>query len=515
MLTKKINIHQVLKNFILILLLSLSFAGAKGQSIKDTLNYKVFYFNNGLKASEGTMINGKPDGYWKTYYEKGILKSEGNRLNFELDSLWKFYNDKGEIVLEINYKKGLKNGLRKTFTDNEIIEENFEKDLKQGLQKYYYKDGKLKKTIYFDKGKESGISKEYSQEGVVIVITEYRNGIITLRENINRNDRNGKKQGVWKFFYEDGITKEECFYVNGKKNGYFKEYSQEGVLKNITKYLNDEIQYDVPELAKYELRTDYYPDGSVKVVGSYKDGVSEGVRREYGKDGKIEKGYMFEKGKITGEGIVDEKGLRQGFWKEYYDNEKLKPEGYYTGNIKTGDWKFYTENEKIKQTGHFNKSGFQTGEWKWFYEDGKIQKTENFNNGVLEGIMEEYDEKGVLTAKGNYEEGNEDGAWFFVTNNYKQEGTFSYGRRNGVWKHYYDNGQLKFEGNFLDDYPDGKHVYYWDNGKLKEERTYIMGKPEGTWKKYDENGDLFLYIDYKRGIEYRYDGELIKPIIVE
>lgn len=513
MLSKAKNISKVIKYLLVIFLFISLYLNVNGQVLQDSANFKVFRYVNGNKSSEGFMINDKPDRYWKTYFENGVLKSEGNRFNFELDSVWKFYNEKGETILEINYKNGLKNGKRKTYTENEIVEENFENDIKNGLSNYYFLDGKLKKTLNFINGKESGISKEYTQEGLVIAITEYKNGSLIRRENINRTDRNAKKQGVWKFFFDDGSLQLEGFYVNGKKNGFFKDYNKEGVLLSITKYIEDEIQKDVPELAEYDLRTDYYTDGSVKVVGSYKNGVAEGIRREYAQDGKIKNAFFFEKGNITGEGIVDEKGLRQGFWKEYYDNGKLRSEGIYTNNVKTGDWKFYTENAIIKQVGKFNKNGFQTGEWKWYYENGKIQKTENFENGVLQGLMEEYDEKEVLIAKGNYEEGNEDGSWFFTTTNYRQEGTYSYGRRNGIWKHYYDNGQLKFEGNFLDDYPDGKHVFYWENGKIMEERTYVMGKAEGTWKKYDENGVLFLYTDYKHGIEYRYDGVFIKPVI--
>ena len=67
-----------------------------------------FYHANGKVSSEGTMLNGKPDGYWKTYYENGILKSEGNRKNFQLDSIWKFYSQEGALVSEFNYLDGKK-----------------------------------------------------------------------------------------------------------------------------------------------------------------------------------------------------------------------------------------------------------------------------------------------------------------------------------------------------------------------------------------------------------------------
>src|SRR5438270_12342095 len=75
----------------------------------------IFYYDNGYKSSEGNMVNGKPDGYWKSYYQTGVLKNEGNRKNFELDSTWKFYNEKGKITKSIEYAGGKKNGFIITY----------------------------------------------------------------------------------------------------------------------------------------------------------------------------------------------------------------------------------------------------------------------------------------------------------------------------------------------------------------------------------------------------------------
>lgn len=73
----------------LLLLLGWSFLGSAQNTVNQN-GVNVFKHPNGNIASEGTMRDGKPDGYWKTYYENKILKSEGNRKNFELDSIWKF-----------------------------------------------------------------------------------------------------------------------------------------------------------------------------------------------------------------------------------------------------------------------------------------------------------------------------------------------------------------------------------------------------------------------------------------
>ena len=40
---------------------------ALGQD-NDSLKPAVYYFENGKVSSEGTLRNGKPDGYWKSYH---------------------------------------------------------------------------------------------------------------------------------------------------------------------------------------------------------------------------------------------------------------------------------------------------------------------------------------------------------------------------------------------------------------------------------------------------------------
>ena len=50
------------------------------QSINPN-GYNYFYYPNGKISSEGNMIEGKADGYWKNYYEDGkIIIHEGHAL---------------------------------------------------------------------------------------------------------------------------------------------------------------------------------------------------------------------------------------------------------------------------------------------------------------------------------------------------------------------------------------------------------------------------------------------------
>jgi antitoxin component YwqK of YwqJK toxin-antitoxin module len=500
------------KKFIILsfILLSVNLLNAQ-----DTAVYTRFYHENGSVSSEGWLKSGKPDGYWKTYNDKGILITEGNRKNFELDSIWRFYNQNGKLSMEISYLKGKKNGIRKSYLEKETIEEIFFNDYKQGITKYFYPSGKIMRTIPFDNGLEHGISKEFGEDSTLIAITEYNRGMIINRERFNRKDKNGLKQGTWKTFWDNDKCKTEAYYVNDKMNGFYKTFSKEGNLVTIDKYINDEKQLDVPELRKLEVRTDYYPDGKIKTVGSYNNGIAEGVRREYKPDGSIAISYILKKGIVIGKGIVDENGLKQGSWEEFFDNGAKKAEGNYKDNKHTGYWKFYYKNGNIEQQGLYNAKGNAEGEWKWFFSNGRELLVQQFQDGIEEGPMVEYDDTGKVIAKGDFIEGQETASWYYNINNYIIEGKYVEGKRDGLWKEYFPGGILRFSGSYIDDNPNGKHYYYWENGKMKEEGNYIMGKREGEWLKYEFEGNLFLKLYYKNGKELKYDGVNIEPRIEE
>jgi uncharacterized protein len=473
--------------------------------------FTVFYFENGQVSSEGIMRDGKPDGYWKTYYADGTLKSEGNRKNFELDSTWTFYDELGNITVQIEYENGRKNGIRRIIHENEIIEENFVDDVKQGYTYFYYPDGKLWKEIYFEDGLETGLGKEFAQtDGRVIKLTYYEKGFITDIEIINRRDKAGMKQGKWILYHENGNVQEEGEYKNDLKHGYFKHYSPNGILLSTAKYIDGILQEDVEELAKLDIKREYYPSGQIKTIASFRDDVPQGIRREYSPEGDIVAGFVFNNGVIVGEGITDEEGIRDGLWKEYYLNGQLKSTGMYDAGKRIGDWKFYYSNGQLEQTGSYSKDGKPDGPWTWYYITGELLREESYFNGHRDGYSKEYDPTGYVIAEGEYIEGYEEGIWNYSYGDHSAVGGYLNGMRHGDWKHYYKDGRLSFEGSFIEDNPNGRHTWYWSNGNKKTEGNYIMGLEHGEWVKYNPDGSQFISILYENGIEKRFDGVRIK-----
>lgn len=500
------------KNYILFLFLFFtSFSYSQDTTDISKSVYTVYKYENGNISSEGYIRNGKPDGYWKTYYENGKIKSEGNRKNFVLDSIWKFYNEEKKLILEITYKNGKKNGIKTTYTADEIVKENYVNDVKQELTSYYYLNGMLRQSINFVNGKEQGIAKEYDKNGNVITLMEYKKGYLISKEKVNRYNYDSLMQGKWVEFYANGNLKSEGNYTTGIKNGYFKEYDFDGNLLSVVKYVNGVLQTDATEVTKLDLKREYYSNGQVKKVGSFKNNIPEGVTREFSENGEIIAAKIYKAGNIIGDGIVDASGLKQGEWKEYYETGELKASGKYENGLKIGEWKYWYENGKLEQKGIYVKGEKPDKEWTWYFKNGNTLRKETYINGIENGFLTEYSDSGTIITYGEYVDGLEEGVWTYQLGDIKIEGSYKEGTRTGEWKYWYDNGNLFFKGIFLDDNPDGKHTYYWDNSKIKEEGYYIMGKREGEWVRYNYDGTVFLTTLYKNGIEIKYDGIKIKP----
>ena len=253
------------------------------QAVVNKNGYNKFYYENGKISSEGTMRDNKPDGYWKNYYENGKLKIEGNRKNFVLDSAWKFYDAKGRISKIINYKTGKKNGQTIIFDTLQKITiiESYVNDIKQGPLKNFYKNGRTKSVVPYDKGKPDGIAYEFNQDSLITSIIIYKGGILQSFEKINQRDIANKKQGIWKEFYDNHELKKEMKFNDDSLDGYVMDYDKTGNLVSTKKYNNGKRILKAPEIANVEVYREVYKDGTLKYEGVYSDGVAIGTHYKY------------------------------------------------------------------------------------------------------------------------------------------------------------------------------------------------------------------------------------------
>lgn len=477
----------------------------------DSNGLTTYYFPDGTVSSTGHLQDGKPEGFWKNFYPDGTLKSEGRRTNHLLDSTWSFYNEQGDLMQQIEYKNGQRQGETRTYRNGALQKvEFFQDDVKQGFVCQYYPSGDLKSLTPYIDGKEEGEGFEFARgDERIITLLTYRDGNLRTSEPINRLNNNNKKHGRWVEFYPNGIIKSEGYYTNGLKNGIFKTFDKEGNLLDIQKYKDGELETGAEAAVILDIRNTYYPDGSVQSTGGYVDGKKEGMHRQYSTTGEITGGIVYRRGEKVAEGIIDEKGNYQGYWKLYYPSGELKAEGNYIDSKKDGEWTYYHRNGQIEHHAKYFED-LPQGAWTWYYSDGKLRRKEFYRKGKEDGPSVELANGGDTITSGTYNAGYKQGEWFYHMGDHTEEGSYEDGERTGEWIYTYANGRIAFRGEYIAGMEVGKHQWYYPNGTLKKEGKYRSGIKTGTWKSYNELGVTELEIKYKNGEVFKINGRRVK-----
>ena len=505
-----------MKKIVVFTYLFFLFCFVSAQTEIDTV-YKEYLHGNGQIASKGYLVNGKPEGIWKSYHMSGVKRSVGKWKNGKLDSTWIFFDHTGDTSKIINYLQGKKNGFVYTYytgsdngKNNLQSKELYLQDKRNGKAYHYYRNGKIKKIIPFTHDVKNGLALSFDSDSNIISMTRYRNNEIILHEEINRYNENNKKTGVWKSFYPNGNIKEEKEYLNGKLNGVYKIYNKSGYLINSLHYKNGDIIKESDSFStEINLREKFDEKGNLIFQGSYLNQKPIGIHRYFNQKGNVIKSKTYNAyHQLISEGIVQLNGKKKGKWIIYFPDGPKKAEGYYKNNFKNGPWNFYFINGKLEQTGSYS-NGRLTGSWKWYYKSGNLRKEEFYIYGLADGESVEYSDSIIPTiiAKGNYMQGEKEGVWFYDIGDQTEKGKYVIGLKDGKWYRYYKvNNQLAFEGLFLQGSKDGKHKYYYPNGNVKEIQYYDAGQKVKSWVKYDKNGELILVIQYRNNTIYKING---------
>lgn len=482
-----------------------------GQQAPDSL--QRYYHPNGKVASEGVLIDGRPEGHWKTFHENGNLRSEGGRRDQLLEGTWRFYDTKGRLNSTITYMADKKNGpaLRYDTVGLVLSEEVYVDDLREGVARYYHPNGTLHKEVPFKNGTEEGRGLEFATDGRVIALLQYGAGLLRKREELNRLDEMGLRQGPWKEFHPNGKVKWEGNFVDNQRQGLFKEYDAQGGLKDLVKYDAGVVDLRAQESQVLDIKRTYHANGKVASMGSYsRTGSKEGLFRTYDTNGLPAGARIYRADQLVSEGSVNELGALEGVWSEFYATGEKRAEGSYKNGRKDGDWSFFHRNGAVEQEGKYL-DGLAHGTWRWFYEDGKKHREELYRKGKEDGSSVEYDEDGAVIVQGDYIDGLKDGKWFYKVGDHQEEGAYKEGLKDGSWVYTYDNGKKNFTGSFINGEPDGKHKWYHYNGQLKLEGRYSMGLQQGDFTHYNEQGLPVTVVKYRDGAEIRIDGERIPP----
>ena len=164
--------------------------------------------------------------------------------------------------------------------------------------------------------------------------------------------------------------------------------------------------------------------------------------------------------------MIDENNLKQGFWRIFgkmkklpnYEPDQVVEEGNYENSRKQGLWKFFFPNGKVKSEIAYVNSR-PNGIYKTYYENGQVEEEGAWKNNRNTGDFKRYYENGQVSQKFSFNET---------------------GKRNGKQEYYYENGQLMIEGEWAGGKEDGVITEYYENGDVKAKKAFNGGVIDAT-----------------------------------
>jgi len=372
-------------------------------------------------------------------------------------------------------------------------------DLQDGYKIFKYPNGTISSEGLIKNGKPNGFWKSYWVTGVKKSEGKRTNFLL---------------DSIWIFYDQVGDTTEKINFLFGKKNGFYYKYK-----KNTSRglYLWSKELYagDKKEGTAYI----YFPDGKIQQTIAYNGGKKEGLSREYDNGGNIitlleyNNDFLISRERIN---RSDNRGLKQGEWKEFYPNGRIKTESTYVDDLLHGYYKEYDNRGNLVLT--------------MLYDSGSIVKSRVEDEPDIE-IITKYNQEGKLIYKGPYRNNVPVG----IHREYGEDGKvingFSYndnglllsegiideaGNRNGKWKDLYANGKIKAEGQYLNNRRSGMWKFYNTSERIEQTGSFNSGRPDGNWKWYYEDGSLLREEEYFQGrrdglcTEYSVSGEVIQ-----
>ena len=198
---------------------------------------------------------------------------------------------------------------------------------------------------------------------------------------------------------------------------------------------------------------------------------------------------------------VDEQGRKQGPWKAYDEEGKLKFEGEFVDNTPRGTFTYYYADGKVKAISEMYEKG-RRSHTRIFHENGRLMGEGNYLDKVKDSIWNYYsDFDGVHVSTENYIGGKLDGV---VINYYPKGGIaeeipYKMGVKEGEWKQYFTDGTLKLKATYINDLLQGLMLIYYENGIPEVSGIYKNNLKDGNWMYFTDKGVVYKKETYLRG----------------
>ncbi|MCB0703752.1 MAG: toxin-antitoxin system YwqK family antitoxin [Saprospiraceae bacterium] len=137
----------------------------------------------------------------------------------------------------------------------------------------------------------------------------------------------------------------------------------------------------------------FYPSGELMEEAYYANDTLNGLRRMFYENGTVQIEEHYEMGKFIGS------------FKAYHANGKLELAGEYINNAMEGEWRGYYDNGQLREVVLFS-GNQENGPFVEYYDNGNVKAEGTYLNGDTEqGLLQEYNEEGVLVRKAECDNG--------------------------------------------------------------------------------------------------------------
>jgi antitoxin component YwqK of YwqJK toxin-antitoxin module len=120
-----------------------------------------------------------------------------------------------------------------------------------------------------------------------LVETEYHKEYDSYGQLYEGNLKNGKQDGVWKLYYENGQVKQEQNFKDGEADGLWKDFYENGKLMREANYKNGEDN---------GLHRSWLENGKLNSEENYKDDLFDGLQKYYYPNGRLQIEQNWEDG---------------------------------------------------------------------------------------------------------------------------------------------------------------------------------------------------------------------------
>ena len=256
-----------------------------------------------------------------------------------------------------------------------------------------------------------------------------------------------------------------------------------------------------------------YPDGSIEIRGTYKDGELDGTWEQLYPGGAPREVGEYAAGNKTGKwirksaagAVLGEYEMKDGtgIEKQWLDDGQLYSETPYKSGVIDGTAKIYGKNNFLLGSTRY-KAGKLDGPHS-FGTRNSMRMEETFVAGVRRGKRKIFHQGGLIAEEHFDRKGRLDGPYTLWRDAkvFRVKGQFSGGRRTGAWEWRDKKDRKEKEGSYYGGRRDGAWSE-WVDEKLVWSGTYDKGKPNGTFTYWDKNGNEIGKYDIKDGTGWVY-----------